>query len=270
MVDSKTQVMNNKKKPVKKAAPKKAAKKPLLPKAKAKKQEIKKPVKKQAKEKEKPKAKGRVGIDPFKKGQTKNLQPAKVEKKIAKTPVIDSQLMQEISTEFNRLSDRDKRVLVAQDALKYLKGGIVEPTVGEYVQVTKSQNNSVQKDILTGILRCKACQKGILLIAAVGREDHVPHSSLKHLSDGELIYSRLDFFNINQLDLMETAFEKEITNVFNSHLNSEAGRRDQTVVIKPTPIATKAIKFGSSYSEPAKRMQGILENIIDNNGEFRP
>ena len=58
------------------------------------------------------------------------------------------------------------------------------------------------------------------------------------------------YFTVPQLNLIEIAFE-------------------QTEIFKH-PLKSKAIKFGEQYKHPKSRLRAILNNILENNGVFKP
>lgn len=123
---------------------------------------------------------------------------------------------------------------------------------------------------------CVVCAKGAVLWAAIDRFDQVKLGELyatpEHLGNFKLIIDQdtpakewlMRWFPSEQLALMEAAFEGSPTcsdDAESLHFSDPDG---------PNPLVDAAVEFGRKYDKADDRLRGILQNIVDNNGDFVP
>lgn len=149
-----------------------------------------------------------------------------------------------------------RRVKLAKDVLKHLRG-IVTATKGTYFLVNGiSVNYRGQADEVVKENGCKVCALGALFVADVMIRDNMTVANASS-GGGSIIKNRLKrHFGSEQLTLIESAFEV-------MKMESE-GRAGKLLKIN------NAIKFGFRYKSPKGRMTAIMNNIIENKGEFIP
>ena len=108
---------------------------------------------------------------------------------------------------------------------------------------------------------CTVCALGSILLSKARLYNNVPTSNFEaiyyHGGRPEIVESLKDIFPIEQLDLIESAFEKDL--IFSSIISDSFIQE-----IKD------AAMFGSEYKVAKDRLVAIMENIIENNGEFIP
>jgi hypothetical protein len=143
-----------------------------------------------------------------------------------------------------------ERILIAKDALKWVKAGALIPMHNVYVGASKSilstDFDRQLRDVVLG--ECKVCIKGALFLAKAVRFDHVLARELceaGHSSDSPLN----EHFDEGQLDLLERTFEGW----------SEWGTNEDEDIKK----------FAKRYPKTKDRLVAILENIIKNQGTFK-
>lgn len=175
---------------------------------------------------------------------------------------------------FNKLSKPQKRVEIAKDVIAQIKAEKYAATFGEYIStydLSDIMDNSVNKRSLQPLLltknySCSVCQKGALFLSTVRkRNKFLVRTSYDIPSSSDSIETEIsDIFTKNQLDLMEVAFELEICGGATDNPYLDNGFRN------PTKIAQKAIDFGEKYDYSKDRMIAICQNLINNNGTFKP
>lgn len=162
---------------------------------------------------------------------------------------------------FNALSIEEKRVAIAKDALVRIELELVKPMHGYFIENPyrlKYRGGDLKTILNTCDIECDCCAKGTLFISVVGKSNSFHTSQLNsYTQDSNRDYSDehlklKEFFDIKQLDLIETAFEGE------SYLEKISKEEVE-----------KAIAWKKKQKVGAKRLlQRILRNIIKNKGTF--
>lgn len=148
---------------------------------------------------------------------------------------------------FEALPPWKKRVTMAQDALLWLKAGVLRGESGTYVALADDNPLSSLSDILAYnpelegaqardlvLGPCVVCAKGALLVAKAVRANHVTLGELSSYDNDYLS----DYFDEEEIDAMEAAFE----------------HRDDP--------------WRQAIEDDTKRLTAILENIVRNRGRF--
>lgn len=174
-----------------------------------------------------------------------------------------SEACQVLSKEqFDKLSDAEKRIIIAKDVIKNIDEALIIATQGTYVSLqTESGYRARMSDnfereldefIKTEKLKCIACAKGSFFISYVMRNDNCKVNDYDAAKCPESLQRVLPFFSIAQMNLIETAFEGDRINY-----DEESGYND-----------LKAEEFYRQYEYPDDRLKAIAQNIIDNKGTF--
>lgn len=154
-----------------------------------------------------------------------------------------------------------KRVAVARDALAWLRAGALQAETGNYVKpfqelpIYTLDGHKQLRDVVFG--ETTVCALGALFIAHVVRFDDCTVAEYAHsrLQQRNLIETKMKgTFEPKELELIESAFE--------------CG--DLTYLSWPKKTVDDAIAFGNRYRSARNRLVAILENIIANEGNFRP
>lgn len=162
---------------------------------------------------------------------------------------------------FEKLTKAQKRVQIAQDVIKSLNAGKLVAEQGIYVtrnRKTKALGKELFDEnvtcgldtILEKIPKCNVCALGGLFVEAVKRHDKITTDEIS--SDPwqhELHYYLKKFFSVEQLRMIEDAFESEGPSMYGND---------------------KALTFCNTLKKPRDRMLKIMNNIVENNGTFRP
>lgn len=157
--------------------------------------------------------------------------------------------------EFLALSPTQKRITLAKDALKHLHSEKTFAATRTYVTFTDEEEIDWYTQLDTKIKekQCYVCALGALLVAEVLYCDNL---TVEQASRSTGVYRRLtNYFTSQQLGLMESAFETV------SRFARDNGNSFED--------AQAATKFGRNLIDK-DRMIKILNNIIDNEGEFKP
>lgn len=146
-----------------------------------------------------------------------------------------------------------RRILIAKDALKWLKAGALKAATGTYVYIldrskfhTLETMKSVQaRDVCIG--KCEVCAKGALFLAHAVRYNNV--------SVGDVLFSRFECalyeeFDGRTLNRIEAAFEG-----WPSVSHGGIYNYDYAWTL-------------SKYPNSEVRLINILKNIIKNKGDF--
>ena len=166
----------------------------------------------------------------------------------------------------------DARVAIAEDVIKTLAVGRMTAVQAGYFNLdvwTKASDDSFEAAALSvrdkGKTRCRVCAIGAAAICAVGLYNDAPVMEsiwrtagyyVPHDTDSESMREVLArWFTRKQLDLIECAFEM-------SDEHEEGGSSES--------VRETAVYFGEDYGEPRERLEAIMQNIIDNNGTFKP
>jgi hypothetical protein len=168
---------------------------------------------------------------------------------------------------FSKMTKAEKRVAIAKDVLIQIKKGISIPTTDNYFGGLSGKicNLTYEKEELQNILpesKCEVCAKGALFIADILRRDNFQIDRNTNIYGGTIHKRLTDIFTRNQLDLIETAFEKNVIEDENKYLVIN--------YVERTEVAKAAIRFGRRYTTEKNRLIGIMNNIIKNKGIFIP
>jgi hypothetical protein len=190
---------------------------------------------------------------------------------------------------FEAMTKQEKRVAIAKDVLAALKAKKLKPKAGIYAMPTKKttlrQVGAADADGLVNpdaklcsvfgqLESCTVCGLGALFVSAVKRDEKVPirktpsmYNSYDAIYDaydtdrewgisGHEVYDYLSkFFSNFQLMQIENAFECQGMNT------------DRNGFVKG-PLRNAALMYHKIES-PSKRMEAIMQNIIDNKGTFK-
>lgn len=175
---------------------------------------------------------------------------------------------------FKKASPAQKRVLIAKDVIDQIRLNKIKPQNGvffrsNYIDKIDEQvygyderdSISMQKTLLSDKAgKCRCCALGSLVTSCTLYNNKSTLADLQHdflnLGDtiryGEKISNGLnEIFDKEQLKLIEIAFEKGV-GYFCGYMEYEA------------------ISFGQRFRSAEKRLIAIMQNIIENEGEFIP
>lgn len=197
--------------------------------------------------------------------------------------------------EFNSLPAVNKRLVIAQDVISNLLSGKIIARVGGYIKnpdlsdgrivenkegVRNWQDARVdwkgkelQELIETAPEPCEVCGIGSLFICDIMKRDNYTLDLWNGVSGIEEthIQSKLaDYFIPTQLNLIECAFEKWVVNDDEDILQVTGEDKYGDSITVPSELGAKAISFGHQHIDPKDRLIAIMENLIENGGEFLP
>ena len=165
---------------------------------------------------------------------------------------------------FNSLPDNEKRIALAKDVIKHLntKKIIVSQYIGYIrnheiiIQIGDYVADKGKLPELQPLLKehvCQVCALGAMFVSDIMNRNKYKMDSLGFYDLSlSSISERLTFFSERQLELIEAYFEGGRTISFLDENHEEA------------------IYFHSINPNSQKRVIKIMENIINNNGEFIP
>jgi len=223
-----------------------------------------------------------------------------------KADSLAAQIAREIATRetiFKKASLTQKRVLIAKDVIAQIKAKKIKPESGTFVQVEKvkgwmpaseaeefysAYNYAFNKiSALEGddadvrqlylenkIQQCSCCALGGMFMSCTLYNNNTTLENLGYAGDdiGNALYkgsepgslsNGLDkFFSVAQLRLIEQTFEGD-NGVVNSGSDDETGEEFNK-------FSPKSEAFYTKYKKPKDRLIAIMQNIVKNNGTFKP
>jgi hypothetical protein len=229
-----------------------------------------------------------------------------VKAKPSKAELLAKQIEREIAKReavFKKATVTQKRVLIAKDVIAQIKAKKIKPESGTFVSVEKVKGfmSSTEAEDRDGtfnyamnslsdsegyaadvrhlyldntIQQCSCCALGGLFMSCTLYNNNTTVENLSYAgedlgdllvgsSHAESLPNGLDkFFSLAQLRLIEQTFEGD-NGAVNSGVDTETGE----VFDKFPP---RAAAFYDKYKKPKDRLIAIMQNIIDNNGAFKP
>jgi len=174
---------------------------------------------------------------------------------------------------FNKMTKAEKRVQIAKDVIDRINLEQIVPsnvfldddkgyTFGVPFGNTPLEDGQEMKTSLNSIT-CSACVKGGMFLSYVGRSNNHTYDEYTGVSieeDSKELKKLREIFTQRQLDLMELFFEGDIFSWMH-----DKGKR----LVKANEKMVE--KFHEKYIfDRRSRMIAICENIIENNGTFKP
>jgi hypothetical protein len=237
--------------------------------------------------------------------KAKSARKVAVKAKPSKAELLAKQVAREIAKReaiFKKASPTQKRVLIAKDVIAQIKAKKIKPESGSFVQVEKVKGfiSSSEADKRTGawnyamsklsdsegsdadvrqlylenkIQQCSCCALGGMFMSCTLYNNNTTVDDLCYAGAdiGDVILEAGDnslpngldkFFSVAQLRLIEQTFEGD-QGAINSGWDSETGE----IVDKFSP---KSEAFYNKYKKPKDRLIAIMQNIVKNNGTFKP
>lgn len=163
-------------------------------------------------------------------------------------------------------SPAQQRVTIAKDVISELRSGRFRASSGLYFEASGfkaddaldyAEPEDELSDVLTRVDKCNVCALGAVFVCGVQRADNLTVQGAGGYQQKDMHEYLSRFFSVSQLHLIETAFEK-----------GEVGSRGDV----ETEEAVAAVGFWRNLTtpNPENRMLAIMENIIRNNGKFKP
>lgn len=143
---------------------------------------------------------------------------------------------------------REKRIALAKDVLARLDAEELIPGFGNYC---------IPRDA-----KCDVCATGALVVACCGIPTETPRGGL---GEDDVIQCLAPFFDANELALIEAAFEGRCEAPLSHYCT--VPRND----LKHAAMMFRRPSFAVDEALEAEgRLRAIMQNIIENNGVFRP
>lgn len=169
---------------------------------------------------------------------------------------------------FKNATKPQKRVLIAKDVIQQINLGRIIPKSMSWVDFDSSFKQGSVRDHLLGKEECKACALGGIFASCTLFNNETTFEKdrdfLEDLGFSIFDYNKkpkngmMSIFSKSQLKLIEFAFEEG------------DGWCLVTDACDPAKSELSAIDFGKKFSNSKDRMVAIMENIIKNNGLFKP
>lgn len=168
---------------------------------------------------------------------------------------------------FRLMTPAQKRVRIAKDVIEQLALGKLVAASRGYLTINDARlraslnsygsRSSLADTPWHSIFEkesCTVCGIGGVFVAAVGRANKCTVDDSGGSPEGEFMKDYLAaWFDRSQLTMIETAFERD----------SSFGYSNESEI-------DDALEFSESLDDPGERLTAIMQNIIDNDGNFRP
>lgn len=144
---------------------------------------------------------------------------------------------------------------IAMDVIKHLDSKLIRAEAGTYffnedTEALADDNVSLQPFLQAGGRACHVCALGAMFISVVYAENK---ATVLDAYESDRIKRVLSpYISEQQLKLIEHAFECRCLRL----------HKEESVQV--------AMIFGQRYWDDDKRLRAIMQNMIDNGGEFRP
>jgi hypothetical protein len=159
------------------------------------------------------------------------------------------------------------RVAIAKDAIEQIKAGRLIPQSGVYLRVEGKSFYRVDprmqiKELVAGT-RCTVCALGAVFIAAVDKRNAI---AVREIVEGDGCTSWTfrnylqNLFSREQLCLIEMAFEQ----------NDSPGDFGEFGVVVGRDEVLDCWRWVDEVPESRDRLTAILENVVRNDGTFKP
>lgn len=192
------------------------------------------------------------------------------------------------NAKFDKATDAEKRVIIAEDCLIRIELGQIRPETGNFCSMPPNQEVNIKQILDVETQRvCSACAKGSLFMAYLGRVNNFTKHNLinGNEEDGKPHLKLLEIFDLSQLALIEFAFEGKLyinkeSDLEDLYFDSVCNFRDK--VIKDNNFEVKRIEYDDychdiHFAECSTEVytqfdylmiKAICNNIIENKGEF--
>lgn len=173
-----------------------------------------------------------------------------------------------------KMTKKELRIAVAKDVLSALRTKKIKPAEGEFVRPSVCPTDlSASKKVAATIQKdCVVCNLGAMFVSLVKLDNKFQFEWLEDPCSGnQEVYIRYplprmrDLFSAQQLILIEHAFEGPDSGYITDHFREY----DPNAEV-PQRLQDAAYKFYESHSDPAKRMRAVMQNIVKNEGVFKP
>lgn len=172
---------------------------------------------------------------------------------------------------FTSATRTQKRVLIAKDIIEQINLQKIRPMAGVWAQpyFDKGVNpdDSFQQTFLEGKVNvCQCCALGAIGVSCILFKNEVINHDVKDVTDygdisyweGEDVVGFFEIFNKKQLDLIEFTYE------------CGCGATNECDLDYSLETVRRARNFADRYDDSHSRLIAIMQNIIKNNGYFKP
>lgn len=191
------------------------------------------------------------------------------------------------SEKFNLLSPEKQRIAVAKDVIAQIKAKRYKPAHKGYVKFLDGNFDIIDaakdtsEDLQTCIPKlkeCAVCARGAIFLSTVKIDNSFSVDNVNYTWNGvyeveeEDIEERLKLIFGDQQYLIEYAFEGwDSSGQFANQFQDSSGHfLSNTLEMLYDDLESTAVAFHKKYKSPSDRVIAIMENIIKNDGLFKP
>lgn len=179
---------------------------------------------------------------------------------------------------FNGATTKQKRILIARDVLEQIKVQKIVPQTGSFIQLPYiygiKGDDSLRETLMRETVSCDCCAVGSLFASCTLFNNEETISSANGNDIGDIMTKGVksanqlsEYFSRKQLILIEVAFETMRRSY--SGAAKEYDRFEGRFPLSQEEIKSAEL-FYSKYEGSESRLCGIMHNIIQNDGLFKP
>jgi hypothetical protein len=187
------------------------------------------------------------------------------------------ELIKKNNEAFTKMSNAEKRVEVAKDTLLRIEMKQLDAYTGSIIQYVNTVKDKYGKTSIQDVINtdskftCQVCAKGAMFMSYVGRVNKMEFCDINTGNYGQSsVHTKLgEIFSLEQLALIELAFEGEQYLKYLDDEDDFDGTAVENIILSDNDY-NQADLFHNSYGNVDYRLIAICENIIKNEGTFKP
>ena len=198
--------------------------------------------------------------------------------------------IKEANALFNKASKEEKAILLAEDVIAQVKAERYEATQGAWCNIYIDDNYDEQFNsfkVQASMPSCEVCGLGSLFCSLVKVKNNITVGDLDGISEEDIIERLGKIFSIEELSAIEIAFEQNDgfagVGLFDQGFEDEEEKYrllNDRIFIKSIDgknfkdstykYLKAAEKFSLNIDDDKECLIKIMQNIIKNNGHFKP
>lgn len=175
---------------------------------------------------------------------------------------------------WKEMSRAERKVVLCQDVLARLKQEKLSANEGAYIdnlnEIAKLYGPSdlkgpvTKKDCLAIEKHCDVCARGALLLSKIRLFNSVNWEDIKSKHEVPVISQK------DTTKILSEAFYREELLAIEAAFEAQYDSCNEDFIGQNEEHSWACVDFGLQYEYPDNRLYAIMENIVDNNGEFLP
>jgi hypothetical protein len=184
---------------------------------------------------------------------------------------------------FDNLSLEEKRVVIAKDVIIQLNNKVISTdyfgylNLNNYGELFKLGKSNEQVNNILPDIKCDVCALGGMFISLIKYDNHCTVNELTEVGQDEIGKRLKEYFSEGQLSLIETAYEQYGDNYHNDRDGAvvvyegvyQGFELEKLGITEDDLDRAAQFNYDNDYHEDISLIN-IMNNIIENNGTFKP